>query len=55
MKQQKVKKIENTALECQGWYSNAVHAIPHYFTNPAFFRIIYDLPHFPALFGVFRI
>ena len=36
----------------QGRYLNAAHAIPRYFTNPAFFRIIHDLPHF---FGVVRI
>ena len=40
----------------QGWYLNAAHVGPHFRkTNPAFFRIIYYLPHFPALFGVFRI
>ena len=40
----------------QGRYLNeAQDAIPHYFPNPEFFRIIYDFLHFPALFGVFRI
>ena len=52
---EKAVKSELLLWPTQGRYLHAAHAIPHYFTNPACFRIIYDLPHFPALFGVFRI
>ena len=50
-----VPPVSLVASVSQMRYLNAAHAISHYFTNPAFFRIIYDLPRFPALFGVFRI